>query len=400
MATGGGGDGGIAPGADDPGCATMGASGGSGCVTTGGAGGVTGAGGAGRAAAGVRAAASVAGRCRPSDNGDGAAHADSNAAAAIITDARAQIEAERNSIGRGCVEVTEQEPFRALARTLYVVATPLGNLRDVTLRALDVLRTADVIAAEDTRVSAVLLRHYGIATRPLSVHAHNEARRAVRVIDLLREGRSVALVSDAGTPAVSDPGARLVAAVRDAGYAVVPIPGANAAAAAVSVAGLAAERFVFLGFLPSSAKARRELLSSVASLPFALVVYEAPHRVRDTVSELLDALGGERVLAVAREITKKFETITRLRLADAPAWFAAEANRERGEFVLIVDAPAAATGVAEALTPQTDRLLRALNAELPPARAARVAAAATGLSRETLYARARALKPASGDGDA
>jgi len=296
--------------------------------------------------------------------------------------------------------VTEQEPFRALARTLYVVATPLGNLRDVTLRALDVLGTADVIAAEDTRVSAVLLRHYGIATRPLSVHEHNEARRAADVIDLLRAGKSVALVSDAGTPAVSDPGARLVAAVLQAGFAVVPIPGANAAIAAVSVAGLDAERFVFLGFLPSSGKARRELLASVASLPFALVVYEAPHRVSATVGGLIEALGAARTLVVAREITKKFETITRLLLGDAPAWFTAEANRERGEFVLIIDATEGSPSAPEAITPDVDRLLRALSAELPPARAARVAAATTGIPRDALYARARALKPGAGDDDA
>jgi len=363
-------------------------------VTTDGAGadgGVTATGGGGRAATGARVGGSVAVRCRPSDNADGAAHADTSAAAANSVDARAQIEAKRNGIGRGCVEVTEQEPFRALARTLYVVATPLGNLRDVTLRALDVLRSADVVAAEDTRQSAVLLRHYGIATRPLSVHEHNEARRAAHVIDLLRAGKSVALVSDAGTPAVSDPGARLVAAVRDAGFTVVPIPGASAAIAAVSVAGLVAERFVFLGFLPSSAKARRDLLASVAALPFALVVYEAPHRVRDTVPELIATLGGARALVVAREITKRFETVTALLLADAPAWLAAEANRERGEFVLIVDAPAAATRAPEAMTPETDRLLRALRDELPPARAARVAAAATGLPRDALYARALKL---------
>jgi len=296
--------------------------------------------------------------------------------------------------------VTEQEPFRALARTLYVVATPLGNLRDVTLRALDVLGTADVIAAEDTRVSAVLLRHYGIATRPLSVHEHNEARRAADVIELLRAGKSVALVSDAGTPAVSDPGARLVAAVLQAGFAVVPIPGANAAIAAVSVAGLDAERFVFLGFLPSSGKARRELLASVASLPFALVVYEAPHRVSATVGGLIEALGAARTLVVAREITKKFETITRLLLGDAPAWFTAEANRERGEFVLIIDATEGSPSAPEAITPDVDRLLRALSAELPPARAARVAAATTGIPRDALYARARALKPGAGDDDA
>jgi 16S rRNA (cytidine1402-2'-O)-methyltransferase len=288
--------------------------------------------------------------------------------------------------------------FRAVPGTLYVVATPLGNLRDVTLRALDVLGSVDVVAAEDTRVTSVLLRHYGIVTRPVSLREHNEARRAGHIVDLLRSGKSIALVSDAGTPAVSDPGARLVRAVRDAALPVVPIPGANAAVAAVSAAGLAAERFVFLGFLPTAAKARRELLAHVARLPLALVIYEAPHRVASSVARLGEALGGERTLVVARELTKKFETIARLPLAEAPAWFAAEAHRDRGEFVLIVDAPASAAAdeLSTAISPEVDRWLTALVAELPPARAARVVAAATDIPRAVAYARALALKPGAG----
>jgi 16S rRNA (cytidine1402-2'-O)-methyltransferase len=244
-------------------------------------------------------------------------------------------------------------------------------------------------------VTAVLLRHYGIATRPLSLHEHNEARRAAHIESLLRAGRSVALVSDAGTPAISDPGARLVAAIRGAGLPVVPIPGANAAIAAISAAGLAAERFVFLGFLPTAPKARRALLAEVARLPLALVLYEAPHRVARTIVELNDALGGARTVVVAREITKKFEAITRLALAEVAAWLDADPNRQRGEFVLIVDGPldTAVGDDAEAL--DVDRLLRALAEELPPARAARVAAHATGLARDALYAKIRALKPGS-----
>ena len=273
-----------------------------------------------------------------------------------------------------------------------MVATPLGNLRDVTLRALDVLGSADAIAAEDTRVTGVLLRHYGISTRPLSLHEHNEAARAAQIVAQLRAGRSVALVSDAGTPAVSDPGARLVRAVRDAGFPVVPIPGANAAIAAVSAAGLAAGRFVFLGFLPAAAKLRRELLAAVAPLPVALVVYEAPHRVRATVAHLGEALGGERTLVVAREVTKKFESITQTTLGEAPGWFAADPNHERGEFVLVIDAPPDAELAAGDSAFDVRRLLTALVAELPPARAARVAAAVTGLPRDALYAQALALK--------
>ena len=274
-----------------------------------------------------------------------------------------------------------------------MVATPLGNLRDLGLRALDVLASADVIGAEDTRVTAVLLRHYGIATRPVSIREHNESRRAIEVIEWLRAGRSVAVVSDAGTPGVSDPGARVVAAVRAAGLPVVPIPGANAAIAAVSAAGLAAERFLFLGFLPQAARARRALLESVAALPScALVCYEAPHRVRATVADLLGICGGTRELVVARELTKKFESITRLPLAEAAAWFDADANRERGEFVLVVDQAESTSAPATAPGPDVRQLLRALVEELPPARAARVAAAATGLPRAELYALALALK--------
>jgi 16S rRNA (cytidine1402-2'-O)-methyltransferase len=301
----------------------------------------------------------------------------------------------------GPIAAADEEPsrFRAEPGTLYVVATPVGNLRDVTLRALDILGTADVIAAEDTRVTATLLRHFGIAARPLALHEHNETARAVQIVAALRDARSVALVSDAGTPAVSDPGARLVRAVHDAGLPVVPIPGANAAIAAVSAAGLVASHFLFLGFLPAMAKARRDLLHTLAPLPCALVIYEAPHRVEATIAALNDVLGGMRELTVARELTKKFETIARMPLAVASAWLAEDANRQRGEFVLLVDAPAARTRDAtDAMrsSPDADRWLRALVAELPPARAARVVAAVTGVPRDHLYARALALKADAG----
>jgi 16S rRNA (cytidine1402-2'-O)-methyltransferase len=284
--------------------------------------------------------------------------------------------------------------FRALPGTLYVVATPLGNLRDLTLRARDVLASASVIAAEDTRVTSVLLRRYGIATQALSLHAHNEAARVATLLAMLEAGKSIALVSDAGTPAISDPGARLVRAACDAGYAVVPLPGPSAVAAAVSAAGLDAEAFAFLGFLPQKTKARRELLAAFADVPAAIVIYEAPHRVRATAADLASALGADRMLVVARELTKTFETITRIALGDADAWFAADPNRERGEFVLIVDVRPAAQRNAEAgLTADAERWLVALLEELPPARAARVVAAATGIRREVIYARALALKP-------
>jgi 16S rRNA (cytidine1402-2'-O)-methyltransferase len=232
--------------------------------------------------------------------------------------------------------------------------------------------------------------------RPLALHEHNELARAEEIVTMLGAGRSVAFVSDAGTPGVSDPGARLVRRVRDAGLPVVPIPGASAAIAAFSSAGLVADRFVFLGFLPTAAKAQRELLAAVVHLPFALVVYEAPHRVRATVARLAEALGGDRTLVIAREITKKFEAIVRMTLAEGPGWVAADPNHTKGEFVLLVDAPLRAADALEGRQCDTGRLLAALVAELPPARAARVAAAATGVSREALYAQAIALKEARG----
>jgi len=274
---------------------------------------------------------------------------------------------------------------------LYVVATPLGNLADLTDRARATLAAADRILAEDTRVTGTLLRHCGIATRASPLHEHNEQRRIGEVLGWLAAGERVALASDAGTPGISDPGARLVRAAHAAGHRVVPVPGASALAAAVSVAGLVAERFAFLGFLPAQPKARRELLASVAALPFALVFYEAPHRVRATVAALREALGDARTLVVGRELTKLFEEVARLGLGTADAWFAADANRERGEFVLVVDA-AERADVLPVIDGGLERWLAALLAELPPSAAARVAAAATGVPRDRLYELALVLK--------
>ena len=293
--------------------------------------------------------------------------------------------------GKDTARSTHGAAFRAEGGSLYVVATPIGNLRDVTLRALDILATADIVAAEDTRVTATLLARYGIATRPRAVHRHNEAREVASIVAALGEGRSVALVTDAGTPGISDPGARLVRAVREAGHRVVPVPGASAAAAAVSAAGLVAERFAFIGFLPAQAKARRELVATIAAWPVALVFYEAPHRIAATLDELAAALDARRRLVIAREITKTFETLASIPLGTARSWLDEDANRARGEFVLIVDAPSK-EGAAGELSPDVHRLLAALVTELPPARAARVAAEATGVARDALYARAVALR--------
>jgi 16S rRNA (cytidine1402-2'-O)-methyltransferase len=281
----------------------------------------------------------------------------------------------------------------ALAPSLYVVATPLGHLRDITLRALDVLASASAIYAEDTRVSATLLAHYGIATRPRALHAHNEAARAADVVAALAQGRSVALITDAGTPAISDPGARVVRAVREAGHPVVPVPGPSALVAALSAAGIGATHFFFAGFLPARAGERDALLAMLAGLPAALVFYEAPHRVARTVDALAAALGGTRTLVVARELTKTFETIASMPLAGAAAWLADDSHRRRGEFVLVVDAPADAPGpVDDASLAAALRWMDALAAELPPGRAAHVVARVTGVARDSLYAYATARK--------
>ena len=288
--------------------------------------------------------------------------------------------------------------FSAEPGSLYVVATPIGNLRDVTLRALDILRSVDIIVAEDTRVTTTLLGRYGIATRPRALHRHNEAREAGRICEELAAGRSVALVSDAGTPAISDPGARVVRAAAAVGHRVVPIPGASALAAAVCAAGLEAEALAFAGFLPAQAKARRALLAAFAALPAALVFYEAPHRVVATVAALAQSLDGRRSLTIAREMTKTFETIARMPLDAGVAWLEADANRTRGEFVLIVDAPLADAG-SPTLSAQASDMLAALLDELPPARAARVAAKLTRLPRAMLYELALAQKPDAAAGD-
>jgi 16S rRNA (cytidine1402-2'-O)-methyltransferase len=275
---------------------------------------------------------------------------------------------------------------------LYVVATPIGNLKDVTLRALEVLKRVDVIAAEDTRVTAKLLTHFGIASKKLvSLHQHNEQRIALHVIAHLQSGRSVALTSDAGTPAFSDPGARLVAAVRDAGYPVIPVPGANAAAAALSASGLAYPQFLFYGFLPSKAGERRSEIETLARLPYSLLFYEAPHRVRDTIADLKSCLGGARKIVIARELTKLFETIHTCRLDEAEAWLTADANREKGEFVLIVEGASADSAAQFA---EGERVLAILLAELPVKQAAALAARITGARKNELYARALELRGA------
>ena len=278
--------------------------------------------------------------------------------------------------------------------SLYVVATPIGNLADITLRALDVLKRVAAIAAEDTRVTVRLLQHYGIAAPLITLHQHNERDATRKILRLLAQGKSVALVSDAGTPAISDPGAVAVAAVREAGYAVVPVPGANAAVGALSAAGLAAPHFLFYGFLPQQAAARRRELATLRALPYLLVFYEAPHRVIGSVADIANVLGGERTLTIARELTKLFESIHACKLGEAAAWFAEDANRSKGEFVLLVEGAAAVeTTSAEATNAEAaKRVLEILSGELPLKQAVKLATAITGGKRNELYALALEMK--------
>lgn len=276
----------------------------------------------------------------------------------------------------------------AMECALYVVATPIGNLGDITLRALETLRGADLVACEDTRHARRLLDHHGIGVPTLALHRHNENEAAEKLLRALGEGKRVALVSDAGTPGISDPGARAVAAVRAAGYKVVPLPGACAAVAALSAAGLAEERFLFVGFLPAKSAARRAAIAELAGVPATLVLYEAPHRVAQTVADLVEVLGPGREIVIARELTKLFEQVERMPLQAAPAWLAADDNRTRGEFVLLVTGAAPQVeGVAEA-----DRILAALLEELPVKQAAKLAAGITGRPKNELYERALRIK--------
>jgi 16S rRNA (cytidine1402-2'-O)-methyltransferase len=276
-----------------------------------------------------------------------------------------------------------------LETALYVVATPIGNLRDITLRALEVLAAADVVAAEDTRNTANLLSHHGIGTNKLiAAHQHNERGAAEKIIARLQAGQSVAFVSDAGTPAVSDPGALLVQAVRAAGLRVIPIPGANAALAALSAAGLSEPHFLFYGFLPNKSAARRTALQSLLSYPCTLVFYEAPHRIVECVADLCAVLGGERQIVLAREITKQFETIHVCALRNAEAWLRSDSNQQRGEFVMLVSGAVPQPG----LSMETLGILSRLLDELPLKQAVRLAAKITGASRNELYQRALQIK--------
>jgi len=272
--------------------------------------------------------------------------------------------------------------------SLYVVATPLGNLHDITLRALAVLGAVDVVAAEDTRHSQRLLDAFGLRCRMLAVHQHNEQAAAGQLIELIADGKQVALITDAGTPAVSDPGARLVARVRASGYPVVPLPGPCAAVAALSVSGFGESGFRFVGFLPARPGARQAALQALVDAGEALVFYEAPHRIAESLADMEAVFGAQREVLIAREMTKLHEQIVRMSLADTAAWLAADSNRLRGEFVLVV----AGAPVRDGLGGEIERVLALLLDEVPLKTAARLAAEITGAPRKALYARALELR--------
>lgn len=289
------------------------------------------------------------------------------------------------------------------AATLYVVATPIGNMADLSLRAVHVLSLVDAVACEDTRVSAGLLQRLGLHHPLIALHEHNEESAAPQVIERLARGERVAYVSDAGTPAISDPGARLVAAVRAAGFRVVPLPGASSVVTALSAAGdVAGGGFRFVGFVSPKATARAQDLIHLGADAGTCVLFEAPHRIEALAAAMAEALPTRR-LTVCRELTKQFEDIHTLDCAAFPAWLAADADHRRGEFVLVLHARAAsevdpAAGDAQALS--TDHLLTTLMAELPLKQAVALTAQATGGSRNTLYERALVLRRGADDDSA
>lgn len=272
-----------------------------------------------------------------------------------------------------------------------MVATPIGNLADLTLRAVHILSRVQAVAAEDTRVAGALLHHLGLHQPLLALHAHNEQQAAAAVLARLAAGEAVALVSDAGTPAISDPGAVLVRRASEAGHRVVPVPGASSAAAAVSVAGdTEGQGFTFAGFLPAKGQERQARLAAVLAADTTQVLFEAPHRVESLAQALADGAPARRV-TLCRELTKQFETVATMAAAALPAWLAEDANRRRGEFVLVVHAapPAAA---ADGLPAEAQRTLALLLAELPLKQAVALAAAITGAPRNALYDAALALR--------
>lgn len=270
-----------------------------------------------------------------------------------------------------------------VAGTLFVVATPIGNLQDMSPRALQVLKDVRLIAAEDTRHSARLMQHFGIDTPMTACHDHNERGKGERLVERLLAGDDVALISDAGTPLISDPGYHLVRQAREAGVRVSPVPGACALIAALSAAGMPSDRFAFEGFLPAKAHGRRQRLQVLAAEDRTWMVYEAPHRLLECLQDMQQILGDERRVLLARELTKTFETLRAAPLGELVAWVAADSDQQRGECVLVVEGAPAPE--ADAVSDEALRVLDLLLAELPLKRAAKLASEITGVRKNLLY---------------
>lgn len=269
---------------------------------------------------------------------------------------------------------------------LYVVATPIGNLADITHRAVDVLQSVDVIAAEDTRHSGRLMAHFSIKTPMISVHDHNERQRVATIVNKLSAGESVALISDAGTPLISDPGFILVRAVREAGFKVVPIPGCSAVVTALSAAGMASNNFIFEGFLPAKRVGRKQKLQALSADERTVIFYESTHRIIASLQDMLDVFGPERHVVIARELTKTFETIHGDYLPELITWMQEDHNQQKGEFVVLV--AGAEPVIEEDISPETLRILDLLVAQLPVKQACALAAQITGEKKNALYQQA------------
>ena len=266
--------------------------------------------------------------------------------------------------------------------TLYIVATPIGNLDDITLRAIDTLKRVDLIAAEDTRHSGLLLQHLGIKARLYSLHDHNEQEKAHVLIEKLQSGLSIALVSDAGTPLINDPGYHLVKACRENDIKVVPIPGACAAIAALSVAGLPSDKFIYEGFLPAKSKARQDSLASLITEPRTMIFYESTHRLLETLKDMQTIFGADKQIVLAKELTKTWETIVSFPVNELIDWLNQDASRQKGEFVLIV---AGYTESNKDIDPKAINTLKLLQKELPLKKAAAITAEIYGLKKNQLY---------------
>ncbi|MCE7585087.1 16S rRNA (cytidine(1402)-2'-O)-methyltransferase [Vibrio fluvialis] len=279
--------------------------------------------------------------------------------------------------------MTDNKTLPAEVPTLYIVPTPIGNLGDITQRALDVLSSVDVIAAEDTRHSGKLLAHFNIQTKTFALHDHNEQQKAQVLVEKLLAGQSIALVSDAGTPLISDPGYHLVTQCRQVGVKVVPLPGACAVITALSASGLPSDRFSFEGFLPAKSKGRKDKFMEIAKAERTCIFYESPHRITESLQDMLDVLGPEREVVLARELTKTFETIQGMPLGELIEWIEADDNRKRGEMVLLIHGYR--DSAEDVLPEEALRTLGILTKELPLKKAAAMTAEIYNLKKNALY---------------